>query len=193
MLLIVLVLLVESLLVLWLLVLFELLIVEALLVVVDGLVILKLLRVSKEVLAFLIDLLLILLAFDTLHQLFTILMVIINGHVLLGGGLLFLNTLVVILDIFRLVAHVLRLLVHLLAEVVHLLANVVLSVPAIAHFAEVLVFPLVLGHVLLLIPICFVLLHLMMLLMQIEIVQKAFWVAINLILLLLIHSTHKQS
>ena len=73
----------------------------------------------------------------------------------------------------------------------HGLAHVLLGVVAIVHFAKVLVLPLVLRQVLLLIPICFVLLHLMMLLMQIEIVQKAFWVAINLILLLLIH--HKQS
>lgn len=66
MLLIVLVLLMEGLLVLWLLIFLELLIVDALLVVVDGLVVLELLRVTKEVFAFLVDLLLIVVAFDSL-------------------------------------------------------------------------------------------------------------------------------
>ena len=82
------------------------------------------------------------------------------------------------------IALVLSLLYNLLTFLLHLFVEgrlvVLVAVDAVVHLVQVLLWSFHSRQVLLLILICFVLLHL--LLMRIEIVQNGLWVAINLIL-----------
>ena len=161
---------------------FFLLLVFLRLLVVDGLVVLHLRRLVDEVIHLFLALFMVhLLVIGSL--LLVVILLVFLGDVLDGFfTVLCLITLILLLfKIIWLLDHVITLFLHLFV-VLLLLRGGLVVLHAIMHFAKVL-FRSIDTRFVLLIPILVVLLHLvLMLIFGYEIVQKSFWVVINLIL-----------
>ena len=161
---------------------FFLLLVFLRLLVVDGLVVLHLRRLVDEVIH-------LFLALFVVHDLIISSLFYIVILLVFGGVLNGFFTVLCIITLIHLLFMVIWLFNHVITLFLHLLAVLLLwrgglvVLHAVMHLAKVLFRPINSGLILL-IPICVVLLHLVLLILRYKIVQQSFRVVINLILIL---------